>query len=119
MNYTSPEVQIVAELKQSSTTSSLSIKTTCSIILVSEHVSYTWLTFFFFFFLLRINGRILFNEIINLYKNKAASKRAKVNCTSYIAFPPPIKNSNNMQGYIKESQRKTRLSYKLKTSFHN
>ena len=29
---------------------------------------------FFFFFFLRINGRILFKEVISLYKSKAASK---------------------------------------------
>ena len=40
MNHTSPEVQVVVELKQRSTTSSLGIKATCSIVLVSGHVTY-------------------------------------------------------------------------------
>ena len=41
MNHMSPEVQVAIELKQRSTTSSLSIKAACSILLVSGHVTYT------------------------------------------------------------------------------
>ena len=37
----SPEVQVAVELKQKSTTSSLSIKAARSILLVSGHVTYT------------------------------------------------------------------------------
>ena len=44
-----------------------------------------------YLFFLRINGRILFKERIKLYKNKAASWRAKENCTNYRAFLSPIK----------------------------
>ena len=46
---------------------------------------------FLFYFFWRINGRILFKERIKLYKNKAASWRAKENCTNYRAFLSPIK----------------------------
>ena len=75
----------------------------------------------FFFFFLRINGRILFKERINLYKNKAASRRAKENCTSYRAFHSPIKKT---AATCKVTSRKAKEKNKtilqlLKTSFHN
>ena len=40
MNHMSPEVQVAIELKQRLTTSSLSIKVACRILLVSGHVTY-------------------------------------------------------------------------------
>ena len=62
-------------------------------------------------------------ERINLYKNKAASTRAKENCTSYRAFPTPIKtaaickvtpgNAKEKQVYLANSRQASIINFQI------
>ena len=57
-------------------------------------------------FFYRINGRILFKEVISLYKSKAASKINHAKTVLATGLSLHLSKTNNyMQSYIKECQK--------------
>ena len=85
----------------------------------TDHLIY--FLFFFFFFFLRINGRILFKERINLYKNKEHQGEPK---KTILATELSFHLSKKQQLYARLHQGKPKIKNEtilqlLKTSFHN